>query len=67
VGSAADGGAREFAVPELPGGRGTMILAPATSLGLREARLLISWEEGGVRAQAEWTTLVPAPKGEGGT
>ena len=65
-GPGSDAGAREFAVLELPSGRGTMTLAPAAVPGLREARLVIYWDEGGVRARAEWTTLVPPSKGEGG-
>ncbi|MFN3648268.1 MAG: hypothetical protein ACK47B_01705 [Armatimonadota bacterium] len=49
---------RRFAVPELPDGRGEVSLRPGPAPRLREARLAITWDERGVRARAEWTTLV---------
>lgn len=49
---------REFAVAELPSGRGVVTLKPGPAAGLREAEIRITWQEQGIAAQAEWTTLV---------
>lgn len=50
----------EFAVADLPSGRGKVTFSPGPSAGLRQADLSITWDEDGVTARAEWTTLVPA-------
>jgi hypothetical protein len=48
---------REFAVPDLPGGRCSVSVSPANGR-LRQVDLLITWDENGATARAEWTTLV---------
>lgn len=49
---------RQFAVNELPSGKGTVHVRPAATSPLREAVVRITWEERGTAAQAEWTTLI---------
>ncbi|HEU4753522.1 MAG TPA: hypothetical protein VFU47_10485 [Armatimonadota bacterium] len=60
----AGAGAGEFAVPELPSGRGAVALRN-TPGGVREAVVILTWDESGHPARAEWTTLLPA-RPEGG-
>ena len=54
---------REFAVPELPGGRGHVGTAPGPRPGLRRVDLVLTWDERGVPGRAEWSTLVRAAEG----
>lgn len=49
---------REFAVSELPSGRGTVVVNPGPTAGLQQVALQITWQEHGVTASANWTTLV---------
>jgi hypothetical protein len=49
---------REFAVAELPSGKGSVTLKPGPAAGLRKAEIRISWQDHGTTAVAEWTTLV---------
>lgn len=49
---------RSYAVPELPGGRCEVTLVPGSTPRLREARVVVFWEEGGRTARSEWVTLV---------
>lgn len=50
---------RDFVVPELPGGRGTVRVVPAAASGVRRVDVTIEWREGDRLARAEWTSLVP--------
>ena len=50
---------RAYAVPELPSGRCEVVLTAAAASRLREARVTVTWDEGGRIARAEWVTLVP--------
>ncbi len=47
-----------FAVPELPGGTGSVTVTPDS--GLSRVDLAIRWREDGIQASAEWTELVKA-------
>lgn len=49
---------REFAVSELPSGRGTVVVKPGSTAGLQQVALQITWQEHGAIASANWTTLV---------
>lgn len=51
---------RAYEVPELPAGRCEVTLAAASTPKLRQARVVVSWEEAGRRVQSEWATLVAA-------
>lgn len=53
--SAASG---EFAVKELPAGRVVVDLRPGPAPGVRQADVVVSWNENGATGQARWTTLV---------
>lgn len=49
--------AHTFAVSELPSGRGEVSVRPAAS-GVRQVDLVLTWDERGRPARAEWTTLI---------
>jgi hypothetical protein len=49
---------RAFDLPELPGGKCEVTLSAGPSADLKEAAVTVTWDEGGVRARSEWTTLV---------
>jgi hypothetical protein len=51
---------RDWAIPELPAGRGSLRLRATPAPRLRELALIITWAEGHRTARAEWSTLVPA-------
>jgi hypothetical protein len=55
---AGERGAGTFAVSELPDGRATVELAPASSPALKRATLTITWSEHGSTGRAEWVTLI---------
>lgn len=50
---------RRFVIPDLPDGRGTVTVRPASQRRLRQVVVRVTWSEDGRPAHSEWTTLVP--------